>query len=165
MIVCEDCRKTTSGKCWRHGQITPPTSFCDEILPCLIHRTEATDLPDRAVQPEARHALEIAKFHHREHQQITALQSWQECTGWPCRAVAEARAILPCLIHRTEATDLPDRAVQPDTPTMDQDARNALADATWLDRDGVNIEDAVKRLHRLGYTVVRAAAMTKEATR
>jgi hypothetical protein len=48
---------------------------------------------------------------------------------------------------------------------MDQDARNALADATWLDRDGVNIEDAVKRLHRLGYTVVRAAAMTKEATR
>jgi hypothetical protein len=103
MIVCEDCRKTTSGKCWRHGQITPPTSFCDEILPCLIHRTEATDLPDRAVQP--------------------------------------------------------------DTPTMDQDARNALADATWLDRDGVNIEDAVKRLHRLGYTVVRAAAMTKEATR
>jgi hypothetical protein len=61
--------------------------------------------------------------------------------------------------------DPPDRAVQPDTPTMDQDARNALADATWLDRDGVNIEDAVKRLHRLGYTVVRAAAMTKEATR
>jgi hypothetical protein len=51
MIVCEDCRKTTSGKCWRHGQITPPTSLCDEILPCLIHRTEAADLPDRAVQP------------------------------------------------------------------------------------------------------------------
>jgi hypothetical protein len=51
MIVCEDCRKTTSGKCWRHGQITPPTSSCDEILPCLIHRTEAADLPDRAVQP------------------------------------------------------------------------------------------------------------------
>jgi hypothetical protein len=46
--------------------------------------------------------------------------------------------------------------VEPPLP-VDPDARNALADATWLDRNGVNIEDAIKRLHRSGYTVVAAS--------
>jgi hypothetical protein len=54
-----------------------------------------------------------------------------------------------------------DRAVQPEAPTLDSDARNALADATWLDRDGVNIEDAIRRLHHSGYTVVGAASQER----